>query len=154
MSSFEIAKRIQEVLLDGKWIANTNFKELLEGVDIHLAQRKMGNHNTIEALYFHVGYYIEGILEAFEKGELIISDSKSFSFDKARTEEEWGRRKLQFVKNSHRFVEVVKTFTHEELEAPFFKAEYGSLQRNLEAQIEHSYYHLGQISLLLNLLKS
>jgi hypothetical protein len=34
------------------------------------------------------------------------------------------------------------------LDNAFTDPKYGSLRRNLEAIIEHSYYHLGQISLL------
>ncbi|MGE0931575.1 DUF1572 family protein [Peijinzhouia sedimentorum] len=34
------------------------------------------------------------------------------------------------------------------LRQTFVKEEYGSYLRNIEAQIEHSYYHLGQISLI------
>ncbi len=33
-----------------------------------------------------------------------------------------------------------------------FKEEYGSYALNIEAQIEHSYYHLGQISLIKKIL--
>jgi hypothetical protein len=38
------------------------------------------------------------------------------------------------------------------LNQSFVKEEYGSYSRNIEAQIEHSYYHLGQISLLKKLI--
>jgi hypothetical protein len=34
------------------------------------------------------------------------------------------------------------------LSQPFVKDEYGSCLQNIEAQIEHSYYHLGQVSLI------
>lgn len=37
---------------------------------------------------------------------------------------------------------------------PFVKQEYGTYLRNIEAQIEHSYYHLGQISLIKKMIMS
>lgn len=38
------------------------------------------------------------------------------------------------------------------LSEPFVKEEYGSYLRNIEAQNEHSYYHLGQVSLIKKLI--
>lgn len=154
MKSEKLAKRLEELLIDGKWIANTNFRELLETIDRDLAQLKLGQHNSIEALVFHVSYYLDGILEAFETNELNIKDAMSFDFIPSNSKEEWTERKRQFYLSSVRFIEVVKTFSNEELEQTFFKEDYGSLERNIEAQIEHSYYHLGQISLLKKLLKN
>jgi hypothetical protein len=34
------------------------------------------------------------------------------------------------------------------MQQPFVNEKYGSLQRNIDAMIEHSYYHLGQIVLI------
>ncbi len=34
------------------------------------------------------------------------------------------------------------------LDQPFIEKKYGSYLRNIEGVIEHSYYHLGQISLI------
>ena len=38
------------------------------------------------------------------------------------------------------------------LEEPFVDEKYGTYLRNIEAVIEHSYYHLGQISLIRKLI--
>ena len=35
---------------------------------------------------------------------------------------------------------------------PFIDAKYGTFLRNIEGVIEHSYYHLGQISLIRKLI--
>ena len=37
---------------------------------------------------------------------------------------------------------------NEKLENNFVDKKYGSYRRNIEGMIEHSYYHLGQISLI------
>lgn len=51
-----IANRLREVLLNGRWVANTNFKEQLEAVTWEQAIRQVGQLNTIAALTFHVNY--------------------------------------------------------------------------------------------------
>jgi len=40
-STIQLAKRFREVLLDGVWIANTNFKDQLSGVTWQQATAKM-----------------------------------------------------------------------------------------------------------------
>lgn len=63
-----LANRIREVLLSGKWIANTNFKEQLLSVSREQAIQKVGNLNTIALLTFHVNYYLAGLVKAFNGG--------------------------------------------------------------------------------------
>ncbi|MEJ5055803.1 hypothetical protein [Sphingobacterium sp. MYb382] len=60
-----IAKRLRELFLDGKWIANTNYKEQLESVNWQQATHKVASLNTIAALTFHVNYYLDGLLQVF-----------------------------------------------------------------------------------------
>lgn len=153
MNNETLAIRFQDLLIDGKWIANTNFREILGDIQLTEAQKKVGDLNTIEALVYHVSYYLNGILEAFDTGELTIRDAYSFDFNPCQTDQEWVQRKSAFEQTALRFIELVKTFPLDDLHRPFFKEEYGSLQRNLEAQLEHGYYHLGQLSLLLKLIR-
>jgi len=49
-----IANRLREVLLTGKWIANTNFKEQVLSVNWEQAIQKVYNLNTIALLTFHL----------------------------------------------------------------------------------------------------
>jgi hypothetical protein len=49
-----IANRLREVLLNGKWIANTNCKEQLLGITWEKAIYKIENINTIALLNFHI----------------------------------------------------------------------------------------------------
>ena len=53
-----LANRIREVLLNGKWIANTNFKEQIINVNWEKAVQKIGNINSIAMLTFHINYYL------------------------------------------------------------------------------------------------
>jgi hypothetical protein len=47
-----IASRIREVLLNGHWVANTNYKDQLMNVSWEQSTRKVGDLNTIAALTY------------------------------------------------------------------------------------------------------
>jgi len=148
----DLAKRLREVLLNGKWIANTNFKEQLKSVSWEQAIEKVGNLNTIALLTFHVNYYLKGLLNVFEGGNLGIKDKYSFDMPAIKSETDWNNLVNEFVSNSEKFISHVEKMDDNFLNQAFVKEEYGSYLRNIEAQIEHSYYHLGQVSLIRKLI--
>lgn len=149
-----ISNRLQEVLLDGKWIANTNFKEQIESLNVNQATMKLRDLNTIAALTFHINYYLDGLLRAFKTGKLEISDKFSFDVPDPLSNSDWEDLKRRFIDNSNAFVEFVKTLSDEELNAPFIDPKYGTCLRNIEGVIEHSYYHLGQVVLIRRMVSS
>lgn len=143
-----IAGRLREVLLNGHWIANTNYKEQLLGISLQQAIQKVGSLNTIAALTYHINYYLEGLLNAFESGKLEISDKYSFDLPPIRSEADWNKLVAAFLANSEKFVRSVEQMDDTIFDQPFVDEKYGSYLRNIEGVIEHSYYHLGQISLI------
>ena len=144
----DLANRLREVLLSGRWIANTNFKEQITSISWEQAIEKIENLNTIALLTFHVNYYLKGLLQVFEGGNLEIKDKFSFDMPEIVSETDWLNLVNEFVSNAERFINHVEKMDDNLLTQPFVKEEYGSYLRNIEAQIEHSYYHLGQVSLI------
>ena len=144
----ELADRLTEVLLSGRWIANTNYKELLVNITWEQAMQKMARLNSIAALTFHVNYYLAGIINVFKGGELEIRDAYSFDHPKIESERDWESLKSDFVKNAETFVDEVSRLSENTLNSTFVDEKYGTYVRNIEGVIAHSYYHLGQISLL------
>ena len=143
-----LAKRLHEVLLSGKWIANTNFKEQLENITWKQANQKIDDLNTIAALTFHINYYLQGILKVLRGGALDIKDKYSFDLPPINDEEDWKNLKDEFLENAAQFIQEVEKLTNNVLDDVFVDEKYGTYQRNIEGVIEHSYYHLGQISLI------
>lgn len=143
-----IASRMREVLLDGTWIANTNFQDQITKLDWKQATHTIANLNTIALLTFHIDYYLDGILRAFQTGKLDISDKFSFDMPEILSEEDWQELVAKFLKDANDFVDYVENMQESELEKPFIDAKYDSNIRNLEGVIEHSYYHLGQVVLI------
>ena len=144
----QLANRLREVLLNGHWIANTNYKDQLSGVTWQEATRQIGSLNTIAALTYHINYYIEGIMRFFETGMLEIRDKYSFNAPPIQSGEDWENRLNDLWANAAQLAGQVERMSGEQLEAAFVKEQYGSYRRNIEGLIEHSYYHLGQIVLI------
>jgi uncharacterized damage-inducible protein DinB len=150
--SIALANRLREVLLNGQWIANTNFKDQLSGLSWQQATQKIGNVNTIALLTFHVNYYLDGILHVFNGGALEIRDKYSFDMPPILNQKDWETLVDHFLNNAEAFATKVEQIPEEQLHQPFVKEQYGTYLRNIEGVIEHTYYHLGQVSLLRKLI--
>ena len=146
--SKQIAHRFREVFLNGTWIANTNFKHQLTDLPWQTANTKVGDLNTIALLTFHIHYYIAGMLPVFEGGTLDIRDKYSFDSPPITSQEDWENLLSNLWRDSERFADLVEQLPDEKLTDFFVEEKYGTYQRNIDAMIEHSYYHLGQIVML------
>ena len=143
-----ISTRLREVLLDGRWIANTNYQDQIKSINWQQATEKIDNLNTIAALTYHINYYLAGLLKVIDGGPLDISDKYSFDLPAIRSEEDWNKLVNEFLNNSELFTERVSQMPDEKFDLPFAEEKYGTYLRNIEGVIEHSYYHLGQIALI------
>lgn len=146
------AARLREVLLDGTWIANTNFKDQITKVTWEEATYKIGNLNTIAALTFHINYYVAGLLNAFDNGKLEIRDKFSFDAPPIKSENDWKALVQTFITNAERFSAAVSQLPESKFTAPFVEEKYGNYLRNIDGVIEHAYYHLGQVALIRKLI--
>lgn len=151
-NTLEIANRFKEVILNGTWVANTNYKDQLENLDWKIAVASVQNLNTIAVLAQHIHYYIQGINNVFKGGTLDIKDKFSFDFPPIHSQQEWQRFLTKFWKDSEEFASLVEQIPDEKLNQNFVDEKYGTYKRNIECMIEHSYYHLGQIVLIKKLL--
>ena len=146
--SQQLADRFREVMLNGTWIANTNYHKQLRDLNWQQATTKVNSYNTIALLTFHINYYVEGVLSVLQGGELTIRDKFSFDAPELTSEEDWQNLKDSLFTNSEAFAKEVEQLSDEQLQQAFVKKAYGSYQRNIEGMIEHCYYHLGQVSLI------
>lgn len=124
------------------------FRDQLSHVDWKQATTRIGSLNTIAALTYHINYYIAGILNVFEGGALEIRDKYSFDLPPIRSKEDWDNLLNGMWANAEKFAAHVERMPDEQLEEPFVDEKYGNYRRNIEGVIEHSYYHLGQVSLI------
>ncbi|PHI18210.1 DUF1572 domain-containing protein [Lewinellaceae bacterium SD302] len=147
----QVARHLREFYY-GPNMPGINFSDTINGVGLELATKKIGEHNSILALVFHIDYYVDGITKVLEGGELTIRDKFSFDHPLVETEEEWTNFVARVMANGDRFARRIAELDDEKLADGFVKTEYGTHYRNLVGCTEHLYYHLGQIALLKKLL--
>lgn len=148
IKSEQLANRLREVILNGTWIANTNFKNQIENLDWEIATRKVEPLNTISILAQHIHYYIVGIKNVFDTGKLEIRDKYSFDFPPIESQTQWEAFLNKFWSDTEQLAELIEKMPEEQLNDDFVDQKYGNYLRNIDGMIEHSYYHLGQITLI------
>lgn len=146
--SVALANRLREVIFNGTWIANTNYKAQLEEVPLKQALEKIGDFNSLAALTFHIHYYIKGILDVFEGKPLSIRDQFSFDVSIMSREEDWNALKESLWHDTELLAQEIENFPEDDWSQAFCDEKYGSYQRNIDGLIEHAYYHLGQVVLI------
>lgn len=148
----DMASRFREVILNGTWIANTNYKDELTNTDWQTAITSFKGFNTIAVLAKHIHYYIHGIKQVFEGGDLEISDKYSFDFPDVKSQDEWESFLERFWKDAEKLATLIEQIPEEKITQVFVDEKYGTYERNIDGMIEHCYYHLGQIVLIKKLL--
>ncbi len=148
----QLAFRLREIISNGTWIANTNYKDQLDPLNWEIATKQFQSLNTIAILTQHVHYYINGIKNVFEGGNLEIRDKYSFDFLPIESEIEWKMCLIKLYDDSEKLAYFIEHFPDEKLDQSFVDDKYGTWQRNIEGLIEHCYYHLGQIVLIKKIL--
>ena len=148
MNNLELANRFREIILNGTWVANTNFKDQLDGLDWEIATAKRDGFNTIAVLAQHIHYYIDGINNVFNGGTLDIRDKFSFDFAPIESHKQWHWFLNKFWDDAETFASHIEKLPTRKLDEGFVDEKYGTYRRNIDGMIEHSYYHLGQIVLL------
>lgn len=149
-----LAHRTREVLLNGKWIAHTNFKEQITGLSHQEATHRIGHLNSIALLTFHINYYLKGLIRVFDGGPLDIKDQYSFDIPEINSDSDWNMLTDDFLQNAELFAQKVEQMSETDLNGPFVDERYGTYARNIEAVIEHSYYHLGQVVLIRKMMQA
>jgi len=147
-----LAKRFQDVILNNSWVANNSFKNQLSDLPLETALYTLGTLHSIASLTQHIHYYIAGILNVLNGGNLEIKDAFSFDFNPINTVEDWQNVLAVFWDDAEEFALKVAALPEEKLSDIFVKEEYGTYHFNINTLIEHSYYHLGQIVLLKKLI--
>ena len=151
--SQELSTRFKEVILNGKFIAFTNFKEQIDQLDYQEATTRIGSLNSPALLTFHIDYYIRGVNNLFENGKLEISDKYSFDMPNIESELQWQDLKTRLISNSEVFADHVAKLSDAQLSEVFVDPKYGTYLRNIEGMIEHCYYHFGQLVIISKMIK-
>ncbi|MEM6719439.1 MAG: DinB family protein [Bacteroidota bacterium] len=143
----QIAKHFKEVHFGGNW-TGSNMKDVLSGITFEQATKKVKDLNTILTLTYHIHYYVAEVLRVFEGEPLKAKDEFSFDHPEITSQAEWDAFVTKVFKAAEDFEEHLKKLPEDCFDQPFTDEKYGNYYRNMHGIIEHTHYHLGQISLL------
>ncbi|NML40348.1 DinB family protein [Chitinophaga sp. G-6-1-13] len=148
----QMAKHFRDVHFGGNWTA-VNLKDVLSDVDWQMATTQVNRLNTIAVLVFHVNYYVDAVLKVLQGGPLQASDRYSFDLPPITSEEDWQRLVNKTLVQAETFAGLIDRLDEKQLSEDFTDGKYGTWYRNLTGIIEHTHYHLGQITLIKKMIK-
>ncbi len=152
MASTQLAKHFRDMHFGGNWTC-VNLKDILNDVSWQQANAKIEDLNTIGVLVFHINYYISAVLKVLEGEPLEAHDKFSFDAPEIRSEEDWQQLLAKVFSEAESFAKKLEQLDEAKLFEDFTDAKYGNYYRNMFGIIEHTHYHLGQISLIKKMLR-
>lgn len=148
----QFAKHIRDLHSNDNWTA-VNLKNTLAGVSWEEAVRKVDSLNTIAVLVFHMNYYYAAILKVLRGGALDASDKYAFDMPPITSQEDWENLANKAFADAEDIAALIEQMPDSQLNEPFLDGKYGNYFRNVLGLIEHTYYHLGQISLIKKMIR-
>jgi hypothetical protein len=149
----QIAKHLRDVFFGNNWTA-VNMKETLANINWQKATTKLDGLNTIAALVFHINYYVGAVLSVLEGKALTASDKFSFDLPAISSEDDWQALLSDTFTHAEALAAQIECLDDTRLSETFTAPQYGNYYRNLHGVIEHTHYHLGQISLIKKILNT
>jgi hypothetical protein len=149
--SAQFAKHLRDVHFGGNW-TGVNLKDQLAGITWEQATAKLHSFNTIAALTFHVNYYVDTILKVLSSEPLTAHDKYSFDHPPIQSQQDWEKLLNKVWADAEALAKEMENFPDEKLDDVFVMEKYGTYSRNFQGLIEHTHYHLGQITLIRKLL--
>ncbi|PSL48292.1 hypothetical protein CLV51_1021159 [Chitinophaga niastensis] len=147
VSTKQISKHFRDVHFGGNW-TSVNLKDTLADVNWKQATTKVHSLNTIAVLVFHINYYVSAILKVLQGEPLNANDKFSFDLNPIMSEEAWQELVTKAFTEAEQLALQIENLDETKLFQDFEDPKYGNYYRNLLGVIEHTHYHLGQISLI------
>ncbi len=148
-----IAQHITEVHEGTNW-TEVNIKDAIADIDHKEATTKTkASHNTIAALLHHLSFYNDVVMQRLFGNIPAIGEPNGFDVPAIENEEDWTRLKDRNIKSAVELAAAVRAFPDDRL---FELAVTGASThyKMLHGIVEHAHYHLGQMTLLKNLIKA
>jgi hypothetical protein len=149
--SKQIASHLRGVFFGGNWTW-VNMQDTLQGITWQQSNEKVGSFNTIAVLVYHTNYYVNAILHVLQGHPLTAHDKYAFDCPPITDEASWELLVNKSMTEATALAALIEELPDEKLGEIFAEEKYGTYYRNLHGLIEHTHYHLGQISLLKKML--
>lgn len=145
--SSEVSKHFREVFFGGNW-TSVNLQNTLEDISWQQAVMQVKGCNSIAVLVYHIHYYVKTVKEVLEGKPLNASDKYSFDLPPVHSQADWDALLQKVWAAARDVTALVEKLPDEQMPTLFAGEKYGTWYRNIHGIIEHTHYHLGQITLL------
>lgn len=145
--SESLSQHVNALYFGDNW-TGTNFQKAVQDLNRHQAVESIYSLNSIAALLYHTNYYLLAQIDVFKGLPLIAHDKYSFDLKPIESEADWNKLQAEIWTIVKEYIELVKNMSNEKLDSVFFEEKYGSIHKAILGIIEHSHYHLGQITLI------
>lgn len=147
----QIAKHVREVHFGGNWTCS-NLRDQLTDVTWQQAITKTGSFNSIAVLTYHTNYFVSAALNVLRGGPLDANDKYSFDHPPISSGEDWEKLRDKAWADAEALATLIEQLPESRLWEDFTNKKYGNYYRNIHGIIEHTHYHLGQITIVKKLL--
>jgi hypothetical protein len=151
--STQIAKHFREVHVGGNW-TSVNLKDNLQGLTWQRAVTQVHSFNSIATLVYHMNYYVSLVLKVFDGQPLDGHDTLSFNLPPITGEDDWKKLVDKTFADAEKLAAMIEKLPEDKWSEVFVQEKYGNYYRNIHGIIEHTHYHLGQITLIKKILLS
>lgn len=148
----QIATHFRDVHFGGNW-TDVNLKDVLADINWKEATTKVYNLNTIATLVFHMNYYVTPVLKVLQGEPLNASDKFCFDAPAITNAADWEQLVNKSMADAALLAGQIEQLDEAKLFEIFTDPKYGNYYKNLHGIIEHTHYHLGQISLIKKIIR-
>lgn len=128
-------------------------RDSLENVDWQQATRQVHSFNTIARLVYHTHYFVVAVIKVLEGGPLDSHDKYSFDHPPIQSQQDWEQFLDDVWAYASHLADLIDQLPDDKLWEIFVEEKYGTYYRNIQGIMEHTHYHLGQITLIKKLLR-
>ncbi|MGI4875023.1 MAG: DinB family protein [Janthinobacterium lividum] len=148
-----IAQHVLDVHEGNNW-TEVDLKHTLH--DVTLAEActlTPASPNTIASLVRHLAFWNRVMVRRAQGIGTEVGPANGFDGPGLLTDAAWQALLADLWQSGHELAAAIRAYPEAQLEAPILPA-YSSSYKNLQGSVEHLHYHLGQLVLLKNLVRS
>jgi hypothetical protein len=109
--------------------------------------------NTIASLLHHLTFWNRVMTRRAQGIDTEIEESNGFAMPVLQSEADWDAVRADNIRSAHELAAAIRQLENLSFTEPILP-NYSSVYKNLQGSVEHIHYHLGQLVVLKNLVRS
>jgi len=148
-----IAQHITDVHEGNNWTGKDITSVLRDVTFTEATTQTAASVNTIAALLQHLTYWNRIMVQRIAGIKVAVPDTNGFDVPAPQNEKSWELMKDDNISSARDLADAIRNFDGAKLQDPILSG-YSTAYKNLQGSVEHIHYHLGQMVILKNLLRS